>query len=129
MPRALKPCATPGCHNLTTQGTTRCQQCDTTKQALWNTRRDPTTTAHYKTRGHARFRRLVLTRDPICVICHTAIATDADHWPKSLRQLLDAGLNPNDPANGRGLCHPCHSKETARLQPGGWNPGTLGAGG
>jgi len=121
MPRALRPCATPGCPGLVPTGTTRCQLCETAKQADYRSRRDPTTNAHYKSRGHARFRRLVLARDPVCVLCHDAIATDADHWPRSLRELLAAGENPNDPAHGRGLCHPCHAKETARLQPGGWN--------
>ena len=121
MPKALRPCATPGCPNLVPTGTTRCDSCDTVKQADYRSRRDPVTHAHYKSRGHARFRRLVLARDPVCVLCHDAIATDADHWPRSLRELLEAGANPNDPAHGRGLCHSCHAKETTRLQPGGWN--------
>jgi 5-methylcytosine-specific restriction protein A len=45
----------------------------------------------------------------------------ADHWPLSRRQLAAQGMNPNDPKHGRGLCTPCHSRETARDQPGGWN--------
>jgi len=35
--------------------------------------------------------------------------------------LISQGLNPDDPKYGRGLCSPCHSKETAEHQPGGWN--------
>ena len=129
MPKALRPCATPGCPNLTPSGTSRCPTCDTTRQADYRARRDPVTHAHYKSRGHARFRRRVLDRDPICVICHDAIATDADHWPLSLRQLLEQGLDPNDPSHGRGLCHSCHAKETSRLQPGGWNAAARDGGG
>lgn len=74
--------------------------------------------------GHehrTRFRAPVLARDPICVVCGKAPSTEADHWPRSRKQLASAGLDPNDPRYGRGLCKPCHSAETARNQPGGWN--------
>jgi 5-methylcytosine-specific restriction protein A len=45
----------------------------------------------------------------------------ADHWPLSRRELTEQGLDPDDPRHGRGLCARCHSSETARHQPGGWN--------
>lgn len=80
-------------------------------------------TAHqrgYATRGHQTFREAVLTRDPICVLCHLALSTIADHYPHSRRELQDLGLNPNDPTRGRGLCKPCHDTETAQHQPGGF---------
>lgn len=120
MPKAKRPCATPGCPEVVSAGTIRCPTCEQASAAVYRARRDPVTNRHYKSRGHARFRRLVLDRDPVCVLCDVAVATDADHYPRSLREILDAGDDPNDPANGRGLCHSCHSKETARLQPGGW---------
>ena len=50
-------------------------------------------------------------------------ATVADHWPLTRRELVAAGLDPDHPARGRGLCAPCHAKATA-LDPrtrGGWN--------
>jgi 5-methylcytosine-specific restriction protein A len=50
-----------------------------------------------------------------------AFATVADHYPLSRKELIDAGLDPNDPQHGRGLCKPCHDRETAQNQPGGWN--------
>lgn len=75
----------------------------------------------YNTRGHQEFRRQVLHRDPVCVACNVAPSTDADHYPHDRRELIRLGLNPNDPNNGRGLCHSCHSKATAANQPGGWN--------
>lgn len=56
----------------------------------------------------------------MCVLCKQRVATVADHWPHSLQSLVEQGLDPYDPAVGRGLCHPCHSRETARLQPGGF---------
>lgn len=77
----------------------------------------------YGSRGHARFRDAVLQRDPICVICHLAQTTEADHYPRGRDELVRLNLNPNDPNNGRGLCHDCHSRETARHQPGGWHQG------
>lgn len=70
---------------------------------------------------HRRFRAAVLTRDPTCVLCGTAPSRHADHHPRSRQQLQALGLDPNDPSHGRGLCHSCHSRETALNQPGGWN--------
>jgi 5-methylcytosine-specific restriction protein A len=63
----------------------------------------------------------VLDRDPNCVLYHVRPSVVADHWPKSRRDLVDLNLNPDDPANGRGLCTGCHNAETAQNQPGGWN--------
>jgi 5-methylcytosine-specific restriction protein A len=70
---------------------------------------------------HRSFRTAVLQRDPVCVMpgC-TSPSAHADHWPLSRRQLEAHGMNANDPANGRGLCHSHHSQETARHQPGGF---------
>ncbi|TDE02854.1 hypothetical protein E1269_21390 [Jiangella asiatica] len=48
-------------------------------------------------------------------------STDADHHPLSRRELIAAGLNPDDPKHGRGLCSLCHKRSTAKHQPGGWN--------
>ncbi|WP_435610882.1 holin [Streptomyces sp. C10-9-1] len=70
-----------------------------------------------------RFRAGVLDRDRVCVVCRTEPATQADHWPLSKRELQARGLDEHDPRRGRGLCASCHSKETARHQPGGWNAG------
>ena len=78
----------------------------------------------YTSTGHQTFRRAVLHRDPVCVLCHQRQATVADHYPLSRKQLTDRGLNPNDPAHGRGLCAACHNRETAHHQPGGWHTRT-----
>jgi 5-methylcytosine-specific restriction protein A len=63
----------------------------------------------------------VLNRDPICVLCELRQSTVADHYPLSRKELLEQGMNPNDPNRGRGLCVTCHNRETAVNQPGGWN--------
>ena len=75
----------------------------------------------YTTKGHQTFRNAVLTRDPICVTPNcTAWATVADHHPRTRRELLNLGLNPNDPNYGRGLCVTHHNQHTAATTPGGW---------
>ena len=116
MPRALKVCSTHGCPNLIPQGSSRCPDCDRRADKARGTR-------GYQTAGHRRFRRVVLTRDPLCVVCREAVSTVADHWPISRRDLVAQGLDPNDPSRGRGLCHRCHSRATAATpgQRGGWN--------
>lgn len=117
--KPLKPCSVPGCGELTDSG--RCQ--DHAQQA--EQRRGSSTKRGYGKRHRTRFRKAVLERDICCRLCRDegkwVLATVADHWPLSRRQLVEQGLDPDDPANGRGLCHDCHSAETARLQPGGFN--------
>lgn len=126
MARALKACPVPGCANLTSGG--RC----TDHQRQADQARGTATARGYTSRGHARFRRIVLARDPLCVLCLAegrqppAVATAADHWPLSRRELIAGGHNPDDPKQGRGLCKPHHDRETARHQPGGWHAGAPG---
>lgn len=109
---AAKVCNIPGCPNLTKSG--RCDQ--HRRQA--DQARGP---RGYNTAGHRTFRAAVLTRDPQCVLCRQAPSTIADHYPISRRDLITGGLNPNDPTRGRGLCKPCHDRETAKHQPGGFH--------
>lgn len=113
MPRALKVCSKPGCPTLVPHNVSRCHEHERAADRERGSR-------GYQTAGHRRFRRAVLDRDPVCVVCQLAIATVADHWPISRRDLEAQGLDPNDPSRGRGLCHRCHSQETAKHQPGGW---------
>jgi 5-methylcytosine-specific restriction protein A len=114
--RARSPCSTPGCPEITDLGRSRCASCIITAEQTRGT-----AAQRGYGRGHTTFRRLVLRRDPICVRCREAPATAADHHPLSRRDLVERGLNPNDPVHGRGLCHRCHSIETAAHQPGGWH--------
>lgn len=126
MPRALKICSTNGCPNTTTSG--RCDSC----RAAAEQRRGTSTDRGYGHRHRRRFRRGVLQRDPFCTCtdeqhqhhlgrrCIT-VSTVADHHPLDRRQLVERGLDPDDPQYGRGLCEPCHNAHTAQAQPGGWN--------
>lgn len=124
MPRALKVCSTPGCPEPTTTG--RCQTCKAKAEQQRGTARE----RGYDQLHARRFRQAVLRRDPLCQCTDTAhghgvpclaISRHADHYPRDRRDLIAAGLDPNAPAHGRGLCHGCHSKHTAQAQPGGWH--------
>lgn len=115
MPSKPKPpCSQPGCEH-----TKPCP--DHTRQQ--DKQRGSAAQRGYGQQHRDRFRRGVLDRDPICVLCKAKPATVADHHPTSRRQLAAQGLNPNDPQHGRGLCDSCHGQETAKHQPGGWNAG------
>ena len=110
-------CSVPGCPTYVERGQGRCDE----HRRHADRARGTAAQRGYTGRGHRGFRAAVLDRDPICVECRLAPATVADHYPKSRRELVEAGLDPNDPTRGRGLCKTCHDRETARHQPGGWN--------
>lgn len=112
--KRMRVCSRPGCGALTRQG-----MCDTCKRES-ESKRGSSTQRGYGA-GHTTFRRAVLAKHPVCVLCRRAPSRVADHWPLSRRELVAAGRNPNDPRYGRGLCTPCDSAQTARRQPGGWN--------
>ena len=111
---SMRVCSTPGCPNLH-PNPGRCPHCRATADRARRPHGNP-----YATEGHRSFRHQVLTRDPICVACLRARATVADHHPHERRDLIDMGLNPNDPQYGRGLCKPCHDSWTARTA-SGWS--------
>jgi 5-methylcytosine-specific restriction protein A len=114
----MRVCSVHGCPTIfpTTEGS-RCLEHRRAADRARGTTRD----RGYSTRGHLTFRTAVLTRDPICVSCNTALSTIADHYPLGRDELIARGLDPNNPAAGRGLCKPCDSTQTASRQPGGWN--------
>ena len=113
-------CSTPGCPNLQ-QGRGKCPACKAKADRARRPHGNP-----YATPGHHAFREAVLARDPICVVCLSARATVADHYPLDRVDLIDQGLDPNDPSRGRGVCKPCHDKHTARSKPSGWNAAETG---
>jgi 5-methylcytosine-specific restriction protein A len=62
------------------------------------------------------FRAPVLRRDDYtCQLCGGQ-ADVADHYPRSRKQLIADGDNPNDPRFGRSLCASCHGSYTATEQ-------------
>lgn len=111
-----KVCNAKGCPILVDQGVRLCLSCSLHAEQ----RRGTSTARGYDRRHRRRFREGVLARDPICVMCLRRPSTEADHYPRSKRELIADGLDSNDPRYGRGLCKPCHSRETATHQPGGF---------
>lgn len=113
---AWKACSTPGCPELVpTPG--RCDQCTRESER----RRGSAASRGYGTRHTRRFREAVLARQPFCALGCGRPSAHADHYPLDRRTLELRGFDPDDPKHGRGLCARCHSRETAREQPGGWN--------
>lgn len=109
-------CSKPGCPVTYDGDQSRCPD------HLARAKKQHTTdTKVYRSAGHREFRRQVLERDPICVLCEVMAANVADHYPKSRKELETLGFDPNNPRFGRGLCRGCHNSQTAQHQPGGWN--------
>jgi 5-methylcytosine-specific restriction protein A len=118
MPRASKVCSSVGCPKLVPAGTSRCTDCARTADRA----RGNFTQRGYGGPAWERARGACLQRDPVCVICRAAPANTADHYPEGRDALVARGVpDPDAPHRLRGLCRPCHSRETAKRQPGGWN--------
>jgi 5-methylcytosine-specific restriction protein A len=129
--RALKVCPCTGCtaHDNSCPelvATGRCQRCNQAAEQ----RRGSANARGYGRAHRLGFRAQVLRDQPLCVCTDEQHGHGpkclipsrvADHHPLSRRELEQAGLNPNDPKHGRGLCDSCHNKHTADAQPGGWN--------
>lgn len=111
--RPLRPCTSPGCPVRVETG--RCER----HRRLAGRQRD--TWTHLYGREWPRVRLDYLTRHPRCALC-TRMATVADHHPKGIRLLRKIGVSdPHADHRLRPLCAPCHSQETGRREPGGWN--------
>lgn len=111
--RPLKPCTAPGCPIRTHSG--RCIQ---------HTKLAGQQRTHWRTLygdDWPRRRLEYLSANPVCVLCGR-MASVADHYPRGIRLLIKQN-NPDLHADRhlRALCASCHSRETGRLQPGGWN--------
>lgn len=104
-------------------GTGKCLTCRGEVRRAGDRARGSAAARGYGAEHRERFRVEVLRRDPVCVLCRRRLSTVADHWPLSRRELVMAGLDPNDWRHGRGLCASCHGVETAAnpKQRGGWN--------
>jgi 5-methylcytosine-specific restriction protein A len=133
--RPPRPCGHrgyPPCPELVTGDEATCPQHRTYVRRLVDRNRRERDGYLYGKTHRNRFRVGVLRRDPYCRCDRTDHgwhpgcpcphpSTDADHWPIAKRTLIAQGLDSDDPARGRGMCHRCHSSETAQHQPGGWH--------
>ncbi len=116
MPRALKTCSTVGCPELVPKG--RCAVCAREAEARRGTAAQRGYGSSWTRRRSAFLRR---PENVFCRLCQS-VATVADHWPRSRRELVAMGVRDPDAEHRlRPLCAPCHGKETAASQPGGWN--------
>lgn len=116
-PGRITICTVAGCPEFVDGG----GRCDEHKRAA-DRSRGTARQRGYGGRNWTRARRAVLVRDRMCVLGCGRPATVADHWPTSRRDLIAQGVeDPDAPERLRGLCRDCHSRETAREQPGGWN--------
>lgn len=113
----MRPCTTPGCPGRAVTG--RCARCLGGRQG--NSRLRVPTTAERGYSSQWRARRLdYLSAHPTCALC-PRMATIADHYPVSRRELLAAGAADPDAAEHlRPLCIDCHNRQTGLRQPGGW---------
>lgn len=59
--------------------------------------------AHWK-----KVRAVILSRDPVCVVCRHAPSLHVDHI------VAHVVGEAHDPANLRGLCASCHGRKTVR---------------
>lgn len=122
--RAHRVCAEHGCSLLVRGTGNRCMRHEAAYQQKERARiarlpKGPGA-AHYRSAAWRQLRRRILQRDPICRACGRAKATDVDHvLPRR------AGGTDHE-SNLIGLCHPCHSRKTARADGGFGNPNGVG---
>jgi 5-methylcytosine-specific restriction protein A len=123
MPRAFRVCPCLGCTahegscpELTPGG--KCSPCRTAGDLRRGTSKERGyNTAHWRARRGAFLSK---EENVFCRLC-SAPSSVADHFPLSRRELLDQGVrDPDLPEYLRPLCRPCHSRETAKHQAGGW---------
>jgi 5-methylcytosine-specific restriction protein A len=113
--RPLRKCTTPGCPTQTSAG--RCLICRRLKRRLTRTRKRAVD--DYGPRWTA-VRLDYLIRHPRCTLC-PRLSMIPDHYPESRRTLVARGvLDPDQDQYLRALCKPCHDRQTAIHQPGGW---------
>ncbi len=109
----LRPCTVPGCPQRTNGG--RCAN----HQRAGPTRRREDRALYGP--DWPRRRLDYLTRHPRCQRCGR-LAHVADPHPEGIRSLRRRGApDPHADHRLRPLCWPCHSQETGRREPGGWN--------
>lgn len=113
-----KNCKTIGCHNLHTNRSGYCDEC----QARWRAAHPDQ--AYEKARGSSsargygwkwrRFAKDYLTRHPVCAICGQP-ATCVDHKDMTADMMLDAyGAFDYDESHYQALCASCNARKGAR---------------
>ena len=113
------PTRCPTCKTLH-HGIGKCDRCKAAVQKASDQQRGSAAARGYG-RNWTKIRGHYLKRNPQCCLCQAA-AEVPDHYPVSRRDLIERGdLHPDADQHLRPLCRPCHSKQTAIHEPGGWN--------
>ncbi len=100
----LHPCRQPGCAALVASG--YCDEHRAAAHQAYDERRGSSAARGYDAR-HRWWRRVILSRDPMCRRCKAATSTVAHH----VIALRDGG--GWELSNGTGVCHDCHNAITA----------------
>jgi 5-methylcytosine-specific restriction enzyme A len=107
MRRTLRPCKHLGCPKLTAA-----TMCDEHAKAVPKPKAWSSTTTSAHDRGYGarwrELRRVVLSRDPSCMLCQAQPSTQVDHL------VAKAHGGTDDMTNLRGVCKPCHARKTAQ---------------
>ncbi len=117
-----KLCAVTGCGSVAAQAKPYCEKHrDHVADVARTYRENAPWSKWYHWAVWRNLRTLVLARDPICVRCNRAPATEADHKIPHRGDwfLFCGGVNMENLA---GLCSSCHSEKTARDDAGFGNP-------
>jgi len=106
--KVKKPCAYPGCPELTHE-----RYCEKHKQVVdrqYNQfERDKESQKFYESVAWRRLRRIKLETNPLCEDCGKVKATTADHIVP-----IKQGGAALDIANLQSLCGSCHSKKSVK---------------
>ncbi|MGH6657600.1 MAG: HNH endonuclease signature motif containing protein [Actinocrinis sp.] len=101
-----------------------CKDCHDEREREYDAQRPNATARGYDARWRET-RRAYLNGHPYC---ESDACKALPAWKRPAAREVDHidGLGPlgprgHDPDNLRALCKPCHSKRTARDQPGGWH--------
>jgi 5-methylcytosine-specific restriction enzyme A len=110
MPKSpRRACASPRCPGLAERGV-YCPACieagRSPERKAWRTSAGSASSRGYGSTWR-RLRAIVLGRNPICVLCGRAPATEVDH------RVPKAQQGPDDLANLQAVCGPCHDAKSA----------------
>ena len=113
--RIASPCSQPGCPAVATKG--YCPKHRRARQRAYAAQPNrQRAQRQYHTGEWRELRAGVLERDPICMECKRAPSAEAAHI------VARANAGADTMTNLRGLCHSCHSRETATRDGAFGNP-------
>lgn len=105
--RPKRPCCHPGCGQLTDGRFCEAHREREPKPLSWRTTSGSSTSRGYGA-AWRRLRKMIIARDPFCVLCGKHPTEHVDHIvPK-------ASGGDDSEANLRGLCESCHMRKTAQ---------------